>query len=44
MKKRRRNHSAVFKARIALEAIRGKKTVAELSAHHAVRPLPAQAA
>jgi len=38
MKKPRRNHSAVFKARIALEAIRGEKTVAELSAHHAVHP------
>ena len=38
IKKPRRNHSAVFKARIALEAIRGEKTVAELSAHHAVHP------
>ena len=34
MKKPRRNHSAAFKARAALEAIRGEKTVAELAAHH----------
>ncbi|MDE2220148.1 MAG: IS3 family transposase [Gammaproteobacteria bacterium] len=38
MKKPRRNHSAVFKARIALEAVRGEKTVAELAAHHQVHP------
>ncbi|MDE2221072.1 MAG: transposase [Gammaproteobacteria bacterium] len=38
MKKPRRNHSAVFKARIALEAIRGEKTAAELAAHHQVHP------
>ncbi len=38
MKKPRRNHSAVFKARVALEAIRGEKTAAELSAHHEVHP------
>jgi hypothetical protein len=28
MKKPRRNHSAVFNTRVALEAIRGEKTVA----------------
>lgn len=38
MKKPRRNHSAAFKARVALEAIRGEKTVAELAAHHQVHP------
>jgi transposase-like protein len=38
MKKPRRNHSAAFKARIALEAIRNEKTVAEISAHHQVHP------
>jgi hypothetical protein len=38
MKKPRRNHSASFKARIALEAIRGEKTVAEIAAHHEVHP------
>jgi transposase-like protein len=36
MRKPRRNHSAAFKARIALEAIRGEKTVAEIAAYHEV--------
>ena len=36
MKKPRRNHSAAFKARVALEAIRGEKTVAEIAAHREV--------
>jgi transposase len=36
MRKPRRNHSPAFKARIALEAIRGEKTVAEIAAHHEV--------
>ena len=36
MRKPRRNHSATFKARVALEAIRGEKTVAEIAAHHQV--------
>lgn len=36
MKKPRRNHSPAFKARVALEAIRGEKTVAEIAAHHEV--------
>ncbi len=38
MRKPRRNHSATFKARVALEAIRGEKTVAEIAAHHEVHP------
>src|SRR5688572_13104617 len=38
MRKPRRNHSAAFKARVALEAIRGEKTVAEIAAHHQVHP------
>jgi transposase-like protein len=38
MRKPRRNHSAAFKARIALEAIRGEKTVAQIAAHHEVHP------
>jgi transposase len=38
MKKPRRNHSAAFKARVALEATRGEKTVAEIAAHHEVHP------
>jgi hypothetical protein len=39
MRKPRRNHSAAFKARVALEAIRGEKTVAQIAAHHGCRPL-----
>jgi transposase len=38
MRKPRRNHSAAFKARVALEAIRGEKTVAEIAAQHEVHP------
>ena len=38
MRKPRRNHSAAFKARVALEAIRGEKTIAEIAAHHEVHP------
>lgn len=38
MRKPRRNHSAAFKARVALEAIRGEKTIAEIAAHHQVHP------
>jgi transposase-like protein len=36
MRKPRRDHSAAFKARVALEAIRGEKTVAQIAAHHEV--------
>jgi transposase len=39
MRKRpRRNHSPAFKARVALEAIRGQLTVAELAQRHDVHP------
>ena len=38
MKRPRRNHSAKFKAMVALEAIGGEKTVAEIAAHHEVHP------
>ena len=38
MKKGRRNHSAEFKARVALEAIKGIKSMAELSSEYAVHP------
>jgi len=38
MKKWRRNHSAEFKARVALEAIKGNKSMAELSSEYAVHP------
>ena len=34
----RRNHSPAFKAKVALEAIRGDKTLAELSKQYDVHP------
>ena len=34
----RRNHSAVFKAKVALDAVRGEKTLAELAKLHDVHP------
>ena len=34
----RRNHSAAFKAKVALDAIRGDKTLAELTKQHDVHP------
>lgn len=36
--KKRVNHSAEFKARVALEALSGAHTIAELSAKHGVHP------
>ncbi len=36
MKRSRRNHSPVFKAKVALQAIRGDKTLAELAQQHQV--------
>lgn len=36
MKRTRMNHTAVFKAKVALAAIRGEKTLAELSTQHDV--------
>ena len=36
MKRSRRNHSAKFKARIALEALKGDATLAELASRHGV--------
>ena len=34
----RRNHSSVFKAKVAVDAIRGEKTLAELAKLHDVHP------
>jgi transposase len=37
MKRSRRNHSPAFKAKVALQAIRGDKTLAELAPQHQFR-------
>jgi len=38
MKNKRRNHSAQFKAKVALEAAKGDKTIAELASRFEVHP------
>ena len=38
MKQGRRNHSALFKARVALEAMKGDQTVTELAGRYQVHP------
>ena len=38
MRRERRNHSAVFKAKVALVAVRGDKTLAELAEQFDVHP------
>jgi transposase len=37
-KSTRRNHSSSFKAKVALEALKGEQTVSELAAKHGVHP------
>ncbi|MBA3597857.1 MAG: transposase [Methylibium sp.] len=37
-KRPRRNHSALFKAKVAIDAVRGEKTLAELAKLHDVHP------
>lgn len=36
--KKRRNHDAGFKVRVALEALKGERTVSELAAENGVHP------
>lgn len=38
MKNKRRNHSAAFKAKVALAALKGDKTIAELAREYEVHP------
>ena len=38
MKNRRRNHSAAFKVKVALAAVKGDKTMAELASEFEVHP------
>jgi transposase-like protein len=38
MSKTRRNHGSAFKAKVALEALKGELTVAEISAKHGLHP------
>jgi transposase-like protein len=35
---RRKHHSAEFKAKVALEALKGMKTINELASEHGVHP------
>jgi len=42
MSKQRRNHSATFKAKVALDAIKGDKTMSELASHYSLHPTQIQ--
>lgn len=38
MRNMRKKHDAAFKAKVALEAVRGEKTIAQLSSEYGVHP------
>src|SRR3954462_11801699 len=38
MSKTRRNHGSAFKAKVALEALKGEQTVAEIASKHGLHP------
>ena len=38
MSKKRRNHSATFKAKVALDALKGEKTLSELASRYELHP------
>ena len=38
MKQNRRKHNSAFKAKVALEALKGEQTIAELANHFEVHP------
>jgi len=42
MSKKRRNHSSAFKAKVALAALKGDKTMSELSSFYALNPAQIQ--
>ncbi len=39
MKRHRRKHSSEFKARVALEAVKGMKTIIEIAAEYEIHPV-----
>ena len=39
MKQQRRKHSAEFKARVALEAVKGVKTISEIAQEYEIHPI-----
>ncbi len=36
---KRRTHSSEFKAKVAMEAISGRKTIQEIAANHGIHPI-----